>query len=99
MSESVTVTATGHRTWRMPQARVLVNGTERPETGLEQFTLTRTRYSRADTLDLSFALDRTKIPASGLSHWPAPSLSNHLRRTSNTPPGSAACCPSLSHEQ
>ncbi|MFT8444887.1 MAG: hypothetical protein ABF751_00080 [Acetobacter orientalis] len=66
MSESVTVTASGHKTWRMPQARVLVNGTERPETGLEQFSLTRTRYSRADTLDLSFALDRSKIPTSGL---------------------------------
>lgn len=66
MSETVTATGWRHRTWRMPQARVLVNGAERPETGLEQFNLTRTRYSRADTLDLSFALDRSKIPTSGL---------------------------------
>lgn len=66
MSESITVTARGHRIWRAPRARLLVNGAERPETGLEDFTLTRTRYSRADTLDLTLALDRTKIPANGL---------------------------------
>ncbi|AQU86237.1 hypothetical protein B0W47_00805 [Komagataeibacter nataicola] len=73
MSESINVTAKGHRIWRAPRARLLVNGAERPETGLEEFTLTRTRYSRADTLDMTFALDRTKIPANGL--WfdlPAP---------------------------
>lgn len=66
MSESITVTSSRHRVWRLPRARLLVNGAERTETGLEEFTLTRTRYSRADTLDLTLALDRTKIPANGL---------------------------------
>ncbi|GCE85176.1 hypothetical protein [Komagataeibacter diospyri] len=66
MSESITVTAKGHRIWRAPRARLLVNGAERAETGLEEFTLTRTRYSRADTLDMTLALDRTKAPANGL---------------------------------
>ncbi|KON63813.1 phage late control protein D [Komagataeibacter europaeus] len=52
-------------TWRMPRARVLVGGVERAETGLEQFTLSRTRYSRADTLDMTLAVDRTRIPSGG----------------------------------
>ncbi|GAN88062.1 hypothetical protein LU298_13545 [Komagataeibacter intermedius] len=52
--------------WRMPRARVLVNGVERAETGLEEFTLARTRYSRADTLDMTLAVDRTRIPSGGL---------------------------------
>ncbi|WP_102323856.1 hypothetical protein [Komagataeibacter saccharivorans] len=66
MSESITVTSSRHRIWRLPRARLLVNGVERTETGLEEFSLTRTRYSRTDTLDLTLALDRTKIPANGL---------------------------------
>ncbi len=66
MSESVTVTAKGHRIWRAPRARLLVNGKETTVTLLEEFTLTRTRYSRADTLDMTLALDRTQIPANGL---------------------------------
>ncbi|MBY4639606.1 hypothetical protein K6L44_06275 [Gluconacetobacter entanii] len=75
MSEAITVTAQRKQPiWRAPRARLLVNGVERTETGLEDFTLTRTRYSRADTMDLTLALDRTKIPTNGL--WfdlPAPS--------------------------
>ncbi|MBE7728854.1 hypothetical protein [Komagataeibacter sp. FXV3] len=51
--------------WRMPRARVLVGGVERAETGLEQFTLSRTRYSRADTLDMTLAVDRARIPSGG----------------------------------
>ncbi|GAB6968549.1 hypothetical protein JCM25156A_25870 [Komagataeibacter kakiaceti JCM 25156] len=67
MSESMTVTAPrGQPVWRAPRARLLVNGRERGETPLERFTLTRTRYSRADTLELDLALDRTKVPGSGL---------------------------------
>ena len=67
MSESMTVTASrGHPPWRMPRARLLVNGATRPETGLERFSLARTRYSRADTLDLTLALDRTQVPGTGL---------------------------------
>lgn len=66
MSENITVTASRHRIWRMPRARLLVNGAEHPETGLEEFNLTRTRYSRADTLDMTLAIDRTQIPTNGL---------------------------------
>lgn len=66
MNGDMTVTAPrGQAVWRAPRARLLVNGAERAETGLEHFTLTRTRYSRADTLEMGLALDRTKIPASG----------------------------------
>ncbi|WP_395371204.1 hypothetical protein [Komagataeibacter diospyri] len=66
MSGSLNTTPSTPSVWRMPRARVLVNGVERAETGLEQFTLTRTRYSRADTLDMTLAVDRTRIPSGGL---------------------------------
>ncbi|PYD78271.1 hypothetical protein CFR80_16735 [Komagataeibacter oboediens] len=67
MSETISVTA--HRKqpiWRVPRARLLVNGAETTVTLLEEFTLTRTRYSRADTLDMTLALDRTQIATGGL---------------------------------
>ncbi|GBQ58816.1 hypothetical protein [Komagataeibacter swingsii] len=66
MSAGLNAPASTQPIWRMPRARVLVNGAERAETGLEQFTLTRTRYSRADTLDMTLAVDRARIPPGGL---------------------------------
>ena len=66
MSGSLSLTTAGQAIWRTPRARLLVNGTERAETGIEQFTLTRTRYSRADTLEMTLALDRAAMPATGL---------------------------------
>lgn len=66
MSDTLSLTTAGQVIWRAPRARLLVNGTERAETGIEQFTLTRTRYSRADTLEMTLALDRAATPASGL---------------------------------
>lgn len=59
----MTITATRPATWRAPRARLLVNGAESTQTGLERFTLTRTRYSRADTLEMTLALDRTQAGA------------------------------------
>lgn len=55
---------TGNRhgtTWRQIRARLLVNGSERPETRLESFTYERTRYSRCDTLELTLAVDRALL--------------------------------------
>ncbi|GBQ15384.1 phage late control D family protein [Komagataeibacter rhaeticus] len=81
MSTDMTRAATQAATWRAPRARLLVNGTERTETGLEAFTLTRTRYSRADTLEMTLAVDRAQA-ASGL--WfdvPAPAAGSVLPDT------------------
>ncbi|KAB8122519.1 hypothetical protein D3W54_15180 [Komagataeibacter medellinensis] len=60
MRTDMTVTATQPPTWRAPRARLLVNGVEQAQTGLESFTLERTRYRRADTLEMTLALDRTQ---------------------------------------
>ena len=60
MSTYTTVTTPRPPTWRAPRARLLVNGAAQTRTGLESFTLVRTRYRRADTLEMTLALDRAQ---------------------------------------
>jgi len=69
MSETYTVV--GHPKaahWRQPRARLLINGTTRDETPLEGFTLSRTRYARCDTAELTLAINRTLL-AQQNSKW------------------------------
>lgn len=57
-----TVVGSGSASWcRAPRCRLLINGAEKAETPLQQFSLTRTRYSRADTLSFSCVVDRASL--------------------------------------
>lgn len=75
MSDSVTVVV-GHRTAtpvRMIRARLLIDGVEHSETPIQTLSLSRTRYSRADTCDLTLAIDRVALNrASGKWFDPKP---------------------------
>lgn len=69
MSETITVTGASSNPWRSFRARLLVNGSERAETLVESFVLQRTRYSRADTLSLSLAIDRAALAQQSSKWW------------------------------
>ncbi|AKR50017.2 MULTISPECIES: hypothetical protein [Acetobacter] len=59
ITQAVTVVGSSAANWcRAPRCRVLIDGKIRQETQVKQFSLMRTRYSRADTLTLTFAVDR-----------------------------------------
>lgn len=59
ITQAVTVVGSSAANWcRAPRCRVLIDGKNRQETQVKQFSLMRTRYSRADTLTLTFAVDR-----------------------------------------
>lgn len=63
---------------RRIRARILVNGSERKDAFMSQFTVNRTRYSQADTCSISFALDRQEMQNSGAKWFdpPAPDKGN-----------------------
>ncbi|GAN55274.1 hypothetical protein [Tanticharoenia sakaeratensis] len=68
--ESITVTATrAHRWWRVPRARLLINGAEHPETRLVSFSTDRTRYARSDTAQVSLAVDRSALAKLSRPYW------------------------------
>lgn len=68
MSETITVSA-GRRTARKIRAQILVNGRAVPETRFEQFALSRTRYSRADTAEINLAVDRAALSKVTGNYW------------------------------
>ncbi|ASL39342.1 MULTISPECIES: hypothetical protein [Acetobacter] len=73
ITQAVTVVGSSAANWcRAPRCRVLIDGKSRQETQAKQFSLMRTRYSRADTLTLTFAVDRQFLASArtgGVAGW------------------------------
>lgn len=64
MSDTVTVHAKASRAvWTTPRCRFLVNGSEKTDFGVSSFSLSRTRYARCDTLDITLNFDAATVVA------------------------------------